>query len=76
MWRTDLQVAPVDLVDNFQVTGQQMSKQLDWPALQSFREDCVIGVSAGAHTDVPGLHNNKEKHDIMMWRQEWFLHAS
>lgn len=55
MCRTNLQVAAVDLIDYFQMTGQQMSKQFDWPALQSFRENRVIGVGTGSHTDVPGL---------------------
>lgn len=61
MCSTSLQMATVDLIDNFQVTGQQMSKQFDWPSLQSFREDGVIGVGTRAHTDVPGLDTSKSK---------------
>lgn len=57
---TNLQVAAVDLIDNFQVTGQQMSKQVDWPALQSLGKDCVVGVGAGANTDVPGLDTSEK----------------
>lgn len=34
---TDLQVAPVDLIDDFQVTRQEAGEQVDGPALQSFR---------------------------------------
>ena len=63
MCSTDLQVATVDLIDNFQMTGQQMSKQLDWPALQSFRKDGVVGVGTGAHADVPGLNTSKTKNE-------------
>lgn len=68
MCSTNLQVATVDLIDNFQVTGQQMSKQVDWPTLQSFRKDGVIGVGTGTHTDIPGLNTGKRKNyvqDIM-----------
>ena len=59
MCRTNLQVATVDLIDNFQVTWQQMSKQVDRPALQSFRKNSVIGVGTGFHTDIPGLNTSK-----------------
>lgn len=48
-------MAAVDLVDNLQVSRQQVSKQLHWPALQSFWKDGVVGVGTGPHTDVPGL---------------------
>lgn len=54
-----LQMAAVDLKDDFQVTRQQMSKQVDWPSLQSFRKDSVIGVGTCAHTNVPGLDTSK-----------------
>lgn len=59
MCSTDLQVATVDLIDNFQVAREQMSKQVDWPALQSFRKDGVVCVGTGAYTDVPGLKNSE-----------------
>ncbi len=65
MCSTDLQVAAVDLIDNFQVARQQMSKQVDGPALQSFRKDSVVGVGTGAHTDVPGLHTRKRKYEYV-----------
>lgn len=68
---TNLQVATVDLIDNFQVTGQQMSKQVDWPALQSFRKDCVIGVGTCMHTDVPGLNKSKKKNMCKtLWKKK------
>lgn len=62
MCSTNLQVAAVDLIDYFQVTGQQMSKQVNWPALQSLRKDSVIGVGTGADTDVPGLNTSRGKY--------------
>lgn len=58
---TNLQVASVDLKDDFQVTGQQMGKQVYWPALQSFRKDCVVGVGTGPNTYVPGLNISHRK---------------
>lgn len=62
MCSTDLQVATVDLIDNFKVARQQMSEQVDWPALQSFGEDSVIGVGTGAYADVPGLNASRRKY--------------
>lgn len=50
-----LQVPPVDLVDDVQVTGQQVFEEVDGPALQGLRQDGVIGVGTGADHDVPGL---------------------
>lgn len=61
MFITNLQVATVDLVDYFQVPWQQTSKQVNWPALQSFRKDRVVGVGTGAHTDVPGLSISRRR---------------
>lgn len=55
-------MATIDLVDNFQVTRKQMSKQVDRPSLQSFRKDSVVGVGTRAHADVPGLHNRRWEH--------------
>lgn len=45
----------VDLVDNVQVTRQQIFEEVDRPALQGFRQDGVIGVGTGTDHDVPGL---------------------
>lgn len=45
----------VDLVDDLQVSGQQGLQQIHGPALQSFREDCVVGVGKSARGKVPGL---------------------
>lgn len=55
-------MATIDLVDNFQVTRKQMSKQVDRPSLQSFRKDSVVGVGTRAHADVPGLHDSRWEH--------------
>lgn len=52
---THLQMATIDLIDDFQVARQQMSEQVDWPSLQSLWKDGVVGVGTRAHTDVPGL---------------------
>lgn len=60
MCSIDLQMATVDLIDDFQVARQQMVKQVDWPSLQSFRKHGVVGVGAGAHADIPGLDTSKE----------------
>lgn len=68
---THLQMATVDFIDNFQVPGQQMSKQVHRPAFQSFRKDCVISVSTCTHTDVPGLYSkemNSELCILSLWR--------
>lgn len=60
MCSSDLQMATVDLIDNFQVARQQMVKQVDWPSLQSFRKHRVVGVGTRAQADVPGLDTSKE----------------
>ena len=46
---------PVDLIDDLQVTRQQVLEEIDGPALQSFRQDGVVGVGTGTHHNVPGL---------------------
>lgn len=46
---------PVDLVDDVQVTRQQVLEEVDGPALQGFRQDSVIGVGTGMNHNVPGL---------------------
>lgn len=48
-------MATIDLIDDFQVTRQQMSEQVDGPSLQSLGKDGVVGVCARAHADVPSL---------------------
>lgn len=58
---SDLQVAPVDLIDYLQVSRKQMSKQVHRPALQGFRQDGVVGVCTGAHADIPSLSSRKKK---------------
>lgn len=50
-----LQVPPVDLVDDVQVTRQKVFKEVHRPAFQGFRQDGVVGVGTGTNHDVPGL---------------------
>lgn len=54
-----LQVPPVDLVDDVQVTRQQVLEEVDGPALQGFRQDGVVGVGTGLNHDVPGLNTER-----------------
>lgn len=53
--RAYLQVPPVDLVDDLQVPGQQVLEEVDGPALQSLRQNGVVGVGTGTNHNVPGL---------------------
>lgn len=46
---------PVDLVDDVQVTRQEVLEEVHRPALQGFRQDRVVGVGASPNHDVPGL---------------------
>lgn len=50
-----VEVDLVDLVDDLQVSGQEGLQQIYRPALQSFGEDCVVGVGKSAPSEVPGL---------------------
>ena len=50
-----VQVDLVDLVDDLQVSGQELLQQVHRPAFQSFRQDGVVGVGKGACGEVPGL---------------------
>lgn len=50
-----VEVDLVDLVDDLQVSGQERLQQVHGPALQSFRQDRVVGVGKGAPGEVPGL---------------------
>lgn len=52
---TYIEVGLVDLVDDLQVSGQEVLQQLHRPALQRLGEDGVVGVSEGAPGEVPGL---------------------
>lgn len=54
-----LQVPPVDLIDDLQVSWQQILEEVDGPALQSFRQDCVVCVGTGTNHNVPGLHTER-----------------
>lgn len=53
-------MATVDFIDNFQVPWEQMCEQVHGPTFQGLGEDSVVGVGAGADTDVPGLDNRQE----------------
>ena len=50
-----VQKAPVDFVDNFQMTGQDPGKQGQRPFFEGFRQQGVIGIAAGLHRNMPGL---------------------
>lgn len=50
---------PVDLVDDLQVARQQVLEEVDGPALQSLRQDGVVGVGAGTNHNVPGLDTQR-----------------
>lgn len=45
----------VDLIDDVEMTRQQVFEEVNGPALQGLRQDGVIGVGTGANHDVPGL---------------------
>ena len=47
-----MQEAPVDVVDDLHVTGQQPLHQADWPLLQGLWQHCVVGESKHLHTRV------------------------
>lgn len=55
----NLQVPPVDLVDDLQVARQEILEEVNRPALQSFRQDGVVGVGTGTSDNVPGLRTHK-----------------
>ena len=48
-------VKMVDFVDDFQVSGQQVLEQRNWPTFESLGKDRVVGVSASFASDVPCL---------------------
>lgn len=50
-----LQMAEVDFVDNLQVARKNGLQHADWPSFKSFRQNGVVGVRAGAHSNVPSL---------------------
>lgn len=52
---TYIQVSLVDLVDDLQVSGEQLLHQVHRPALQGFGEHRVVGVGESPLGDVPGL---------------------
>lgn len=48
------------MVDDLQVSGQQLLQKRHRPALQSLGEDSVVGVGEGAPGEVPGLAEEEE----------------
>lgn len=50
-----LQVPPVDLVNDLEVSRQQVLEEVHGPALQCLRQHGVVGVGTGTDHDVPGL---------------------
>lgn len=67
-----LQEAPVDVVDDLHVAGQQPLHQADWPLLQSLWQHCVVGegkylkrmgkLRSYGSTDQPGfLSSNRNR---------------
>src|SRR5215472_6551328 len=48
-----IEKASVDLVDDLQVTGKELTDQVDWPFLEGLRKERVVGVSKGVAGDVP-----------------------
>lgn len=45
----------IDLINDLQVSRQQLLHQVHWPALQGLREHRVVGVGKGLLGDLPGL---------------------
>lgn len=50
-----LQVPPVDLVNDVEVSRQQVLEEVHGPALQCLRQHGVVGVGTGSDHNVPGL---------------------
>lgn len=62
-----LQVPLVYLIDDVQVTRQQIFEEVDRPALQSLGQNGVIRVGTGANHNVPTLDRDRpgsEKNEI------------
>ena len=55
---TYLHEVVIDQIDDLQVPGQDAAKHICRPALKSLWQDGVVGVSAAAIGDVPGLRNS------------------
>ncbi len=68
--RTYLQVSRVDFVDDLQVAREDTLEHADWPALQGFRQESVVGVREGVGADIPCLvpaqllHVHQETHQL------------
>lgn len=50
-----LQVSPVDLVNDVEVSRQQVLEEVHRPALQCLRQHGVVGVGTGSDHNIPGL---------------------
>ncbi len=50
-----VQEAAIDLVDDFQLPGNERLEQVDRPLLQRLRKQGVIGIGQRALRDAPGL---------------------
>lgn len=57
-----IQVFLVDVVDDQQVSRQQLFKHVNRPALQRLGQHRVVGVRTGAAGDVPGLRAHTQTH--------------
>ncbi len=55
---------PVDLIDDVQVSRQQILEEVHGPALQGFRQDGVVGVGTRMNNDVPGLDTETQRGQI------------
>lgn len=53
----------VDLINDLQMAGKQCLHEVHWPALQGFRQHCVVGVGTGLHCHIPGLAYNAVSED-------------
>ena len=49
-----VQEAAVDLVDDLQMSGQQIPKQFDWPGFQSLWQQGVAGIGECTLCNLPG----------------------
>ncbi len=60
----------VDLVDDLEVARQHAAEQRQRPALQRFRQQCVVGVAEAALRDIPGrvplqcVHVDEQAHQF------------
>lgn len=53
-----LKMEEINVVNDFQMSWQDVLKHGAWPSFQSFWQHRVIGVSTGFDSDVPSLNKN------------------